>query len=108
MIGGPVGSPRRSWEWCRVPGCDQRIRWARVNDRPRAFEWEDRPPFTPEAGDALVLVNGQAFTPREAIEHYQVRLEITEAAARELVSGYPFHRLHQHTRDEIAAITSSN
>ncbi|WP_168929832.1 hypothetical protein [Nocardioides sp. GY 10127] len=97
----------RPWEWCRVRGCEHRIRWARVNGASRPFEWEDRPPFTPEAADALVLINGQAFTPRAAIEHFQFSREITEAKARELVAGYPFHRLHRHSPDELANLTTA-
>ena len=65
-------------------------RWA-------AFEARDRAPFTPEAAGCRVIVaDRQAWRPADLVEDYMVRHEITEAAAKEIVSGFPFHRLHVH------------
>ncbi|WP_426243753.1 hypothetical protein [Nocardioides sp. LHG3406-4] len=60
----------------------------------RAYEAKDRPPFTQEATGAHVLIAGQAWTVADLIEDYMVRHELTEDAAKEIVSGFPFHRPH--------------
>lgn len=69
---------------------DQERRWG-------AFEATDREPFTDRAVDCRVIVGGrQAWKPAELVEDYMVRHEITESAAREIVSGFPWHRAHIH------------
>ena len=88
---------RRPWSWCREDDCDTKIIFATHEGRRLPYEYADREPFAVEATGAHVLVSGQAFTPREAIEDFMVRLCISEDSARELVSGYPFHRPHRHS-----------
>lgn len=65
-----------------------------------AFEARDLAPFSIEAAGSRVLVGRQAWKPADLIEDYHVRLEITEAAARELISGFPWHRHHHHEEKE--------
>jgi hypothetical protein len=89
---------KKPWTWCREIGCDTKIIFAARNGRALPYEHTDRAPFSIEATGAHVLISGQTFTPREAIEDFQTRLGIAEDKARELVSGYPFHRLHLHER----------
>lgn len=85
--------------WCREPGCETKLRFATRNGRTFPYEWDDRAPFSIEATGTHVLIDGTAWTPREAIEHFQTRGEgRSEDAARELVAGYPFHRPHWHDR----------
>lgn len=47
-----------------------------------------------------VLIGDQAWRRTDLIEHWHVRQEITEDAARALVDDYPHHLLHQHHTDE--------
>lgn len=89
-------SRRKTWLWCREPGCDTKIRFATRNGRRRPYEHQDRPAFSVEATGAHVLIADHAMTPAEAIEHFRVRFEVSEAKARDLVEGYPFHRPHHH------------
>lgn len=72
----------------------QERRWA-------AFEARDREPFSTGAVDCRVIVGDrQAWKPADLVEDYMVRHEITESAARELVSGFPWHRIHAHEHTE--------
>lgn len=87
---------RRSWSWCREDDCDTKIIFATRDGRRLPYEYADRQPFSVEATGAHVLVSGQAFTPREAIEHFRVRFAIPEEKARDLLEGYPWHRRHTH------------
>lgn len=89
----------KAWRWCREPGCQTRIIFARRNGKPVPYEATDVPPFTEQSADCHVLVSGQAWRPADLIEDFHTRLEIAEPAARELVSGYPFHRPHFHDKD---------
>lgn len=86
----------RTWVWCRESGCDTKLIFATRNGTRRPYEHTDRPPFSVEATGCHVIVAGQAFTPREAIEHFAIRFEVPEDKARDLVEGYPFHRPHTH------------
>lgn len=90
----PAGRPIR----CREPGCDVRIHFARSQTTGRnvPLEVRDRPPFTQEATGALVVVSGQAWRPLDLMEHFRVRNGIDESKARDLVAGYPHHRIHSH------------
>lgn len=83
---------------CRVDGCDMRVILARRAQSRHwlAFEAQDRPPFTELAAGCWVLVDGVAWKPRDLIEQMQASYEVAEPRARELVAGYPFHRLHTH------------
>lgn len=90
---------RRPWSWCREPSCDTKIVFASHNGRRLPYEYADREPFSVEATGAHVLVSGQAFTPREAIEDFRIRFGISEDKARELLAGYPWHRVHAHPRE---------
>lgn len=90
---------RRPWSWCREDDCDTKIIFATRNGRRLPYEYADREPFSVEATGAHVLVSGQAFTPREAIEHFRVRFAIPEEKARNLLDGYPWHRRHTHPAD---------
>lgn len=65
-----------------------------------ALEAKDQPPFEQASTGCHVVVDGTAYTVNEAIEDFQVRLEITETKARELVSGYPWHRRHHDDVDQ--------
>lgn len=89
----------RPWVWCREIGCETKLIFATRNGRLLPYEHADQPPFSDQSVGAHVLVAGQAFTPREAIEDFQVRLAIDSEKARDLVSGYPFHRLHLHDKE---------
>lgn len=92
---GRVSEPRP----CR--DCDTQIVFA-VRAGTRSWvplEAVDRPPFSDEATGCLVVIGGQAWVPRDLIEDFQARAEISEASAREVVSGYPFHRPHHHRED---------
>lgn len=70
-----------------------------------AFEARDREPESMQSIGCRVIVAGrQAWRPVDLIEDYMVRHEITETAARELVSGFPWHRSHiheSHTTTEV-------
>lgn len=91
----------RTWVWCREAGCDTKLIFATRNGRLLPYEHADRAPFSLEATGCHVLIAGQAMTPAEAIEHFQVRAGgLPDEKARELVSGYPFHRLHLHDKDQ--------
>lgn len=66
-----------------------------------AFEAQDRAPFSDAAVGCRVLVaDKQAWRPQDLVEDYRMRLEITEDSAREIVGGFPFHRVHAHDRQE--------
>jgi hypothetical protein len=88
--------PKKPWTWCNNgPDCETQLIFASRNGRLVPYEYADRPPFSDSAVGCHVLIDGIALTPREAIEHFQTRGEgRSEDAARELVSGYPFHRPH--------------
>lgn len=74
------------------PGAKER--WA-------AFEATDREPFSEAAAGARVIVSGrQAWRPIDLIEDYRVRHGLTETAARELVTGFPWHRPHHHDTEQ--------
>jgi len=91
--------PKKPWTWCRDKGCETQLIFARRYGTTQVlpYEYQDRAPFSIEATGAHVLIDGTSFTPREAIEHFQTSGEgRSEAAARELVEGYPFHRPHFH------------
>lgn len=91
---------RSPWVWCREIGCDTKLLFASRNGRRLPYEYTDRPPFSDEATGCHVLVAGQAMTPAEAIEDFRVRFEVAEDKARDLVSGYPFHRPHHHPTEQ--------
>lgn len=88
----------------RDPGCNTLVVVAILAPTPTgqerrwgAFEATDREPFTDRAVGCRVIVGGrQAWKPAELVEDYMVRHEITESAAREIVSGFPWHRSHIH------------
>lgn len=62
-----------------------------------AFEARDREPFSPGAVGCRVIVAGrQAWKPADLVEDYMVRHGLTESGAREIVSGFPWHRSHIH------------
>ncbi len=88
-------SPRQSWVWCN--GCPTKLIFARRvgTDRKVPYEHADQPPFSDHAAGAHVIISGTAWVPGDAIEDFRVRFEISEDKARELVSGYPFHRPHR-------------
>lgn len=68
----------------------QEPRWA-------AFEATDQPAFSDHAVGARVFVaDRQAWRPVDLVEDVMVRRELDEEAARELVSGFPFRRIHSH------------
>lgn len=68
----------------------QEPRWA-------AFEAVDQPAFSDHAVGARVFVaDRQAWRPVDLVEDVMVRRELTEEAARELVAGFPFRRIHTH------------
>lgn len=93
------------FQWCNQIGCDTKIIFARVagTDRRIPLEARDRETFSTDATGALVVVAGEAWKPRDLIEHFQTRLGgISEEKARDLVAGYPSHRPHGHDRDEQA------
>lgn len=81
---------------CNV--CGQDIVFATRADTGRRVPYEaaDRPP---ESAGCHVLVGDQAWRIPDLVEHFQVRYETTEAAARKLVEGYPHHRPHFHSSD---------
>lgn len=88
--------------WCREPGCDTKVILAQRMPEGRwvALEAADRPPFSDLAVGCLVVVARQAWRPADLTEDFMTRLEISEAAARDLVSGYPFHRPHHHEKED--------
>ncbi|MDF9717377.1 hypothetical protein [Nocardioides sp. ChNu-99] len=77
-----------------------RIHFAKHHATGRAvpLEVKDRPPFTQEATGALVVVADQAWRVEPLVQHFMARFEVTEPKARELVAGYPHHRVHTHGR----------
>ena len=89
--------PKKSWTWCRGTDCDTRIIFARraATTQTLPYEYDDRAPFSIEATGCHVLVAGESWTPGDLIEDFQARLGISTEKARELVSGYPFHRQHK-------------
>lgn len=96
-------TPRLSKPWeasrvCRDEGCDVRVILARLADSRRwlAFEAQDRPPFTQASADCHVLVDGLAWRPLDLIAELQATYETTEPRARDLASGFPWHRAHTH------------
>lgn len=90
--------PKVPWTWCREPGCDTKLLFARRHGRALPYEYDDRAPFSLASTGCHVLVAGEAWIPRDLIEDFQTRLGISEEKARELVSGYPFHRPHRCER----------
>lgn len=85
---------KKTWTFCNRD-CGTKLTFATRAGTTRVlpYEYQDREPFS-EPG-LHVLIDGVSFTPGEAIEHFQTRGEgRTEDQARELVSGYPFHRPH--------------
>lgn len=100
--------PKKPWAWCRATGCEAKLIFATRDQRTVPYEYTDLTPFSIEATGCHVLIDGVAFTPREALEHFQTRGEgRSEDTARELVSGYPFHRPHRCERDESATTQES-
>lgn len=87
--------PRKPWRHCNRDGCEARLIFATHNHRTLPYEYDDRAPFSLEAAGCHVLVGGEAWLPLELIEDFQTRLGIPESKARELVTGYPFHRPHR-------------
>lgn len=51
----------------------------------------------------VVLVGKQVWEPLALIDHFRVTRETTEAAARDLANGYPWHRLHRCRHTEGGA-----
>jgi hypothetical protein len=93
---------------CRDETCGIRIIFARRAGTTRwgAYEAQDRPPFSQAAMGAFVIVADQAWKPSELIEEFRTRGEgMSESAARELVSGFPFHRTHHHEPAETPTTT---
>lgn len=97
--------PKKPWTWCRRPGCDTKLIFARRNGRVLPYEYQDRAPFSVHSAGCHVIVAGEAWEPLELIEDFQTRLGISEPKARELVTGYPFHR--PHTCDRTPTTTTS-
>lgn len=89
--------PRTRERPCR--DCDLPIIFATRDGRRVPYDADARTGFTDAAMGCHVLVANQAMTPGDAIEHFRTRFEITETKARDLVSGYPFHRPHYHPKD---------
>lgn len=94
--------PKLPWVFCRSENCDAKLIFARragtVSRRP--YEYDDLPPFALQSTGAHVVIGGEAWTPGDLIEHYQVTSGgMPEAKARELVSGFPWHRPHTCDRD---------
>ena len=90
---------------CRHPGCTVKVVLAqRVSTgKWAAFQARDRAPWSLEAAGALVLVGTQAWAPADLVEHFHVTQEITEEAARNLVSGHSWHQPHHHHDHEVGA-----
>lgn len=83
---------------CNQTDCDVKVVLAaRVPSGKWApYESTDKPAFTPESAGCHVILHRQAWRPPDLVEHFMVRHEISEHAARELVAGYPWHRPHFH------------
>lgn len=94
---GP-GIPRT----CNTEGCDIQVFLAfnPITTNWAAFETTDVPPWTQQAAGAYVLVNGQAWRPTSLVEEWVIYHEIPEEKAKDLVSGYPWHRAHYHPREQ--------
>lgn len=95
-----VTHPKKPWVWCNQRGCDTKLTFARpagttADAKRRPYEYDDVAPFSPESIGCHVLIAGEAWNPLDLIEDFQVRLGISETKARELVTGYPFHRPHR-------------
>lgn len=88
--------------WCREESCDTRIIFARHAGTQKwvPFEYADQVPFSDAAVNSMVIVAGEAWSPRDLIQDFRTRFEIGEESARELVSGYPWHRPHFHEPSE--------
>lgn len=88
--------------WCRNEECGIRIIFARRAGTTKRvpFEYADQTPFSDASAGCLVIVAGEAWRPIDLIEDFQTRFEIGEESARELVSGYPWHRPHFHEPSE--------
>lgn len=86
---------------CNRPGCLVPITLARHQPGGQwvAYEAQDREPFSIAAVTADVLIGTQSWRPADLVEDYMVRHELTETAAREVVSGFPFHRPHHHLKE---------
>lgn len=89
--------PRRPWTWCNRTGCETKLIFARRAGTTRVlpYEYDDRAPFTEGSAGCHVIVAGEAWSPLDLIEDFQARLGISEPKARELVTGYPWHRPHR-------------
>lgn len=83
--------------YCNRTGCTMRIILAQVVTTGRwlPFEATDRAPFSDAATGCHVLLNNEAWRPADLIEDFRVRFETTEAKARDLLNGYPWHRMHR-------------
>ena len=82
--------------------CGETIILAHPPSRPGAWAPYDAPDLDPDSVETIagyvVLVNGQAWRHRELLEHYAIDRELGEERARELVTGWPFHRPHHCPR----------
>lgn len=98
--------PKKPWVWCRETGCDTKLIFATRDAgtgtaRLVPYEYADQDPDSTAAASCHVIVNGVAFTPAEAIEHFMTRgTGRSEEAARALAHGFPFHLPHAHARPE--------
>jgi hypothetical protein len=90
---------------CNRAGCETRVVLAKKVPSGKwvPYEATDRPAYTPEAIGCHVIVSGQAWRPFDLVEHFMVRHEISEHAARELVAGHPWHRPHFHATEKEPA-----
>lgn len=88
----------REPRWCRA-GCGMEIILARRPGREGSWvvlEAKDRHPESTEAVGCRVLVDGTAWQPKDLVEQFMTRFEISEEKARALVLDYPHHRPHHH------------
>ncbi|WP_372733583.1 hypothetical protein [Nocardioides sp.] len=89
----------------RCNTCDTKIIFAKRvgTDRYVPLEAQDRRPFADESAGCLVYLASEAWKPADLIEHFQTRFEVSEDSARELVCGYPWHRIHLHDHEEATS-----
>jgi hypothetical protein len=102
-----AGPPWEVPQPCRH-GCGIQVIVARRGDNHRvwiALEAAEQTPFT--VPGCWVLVSGQAWTPRDLVEHFRVRFETTESHARELAAGYAWHRAHHHDTHDSPTSTDT-
>lgn len=91
--------------WCNQPGCQTKVILARRAGEEGKWvplEAADQPAFSELSAGCLVVVDNVAWRPLDLIEHFQTRFEIAEDKARDLVRGYPFHRIHGHRLEETS------